>query len=441
MEDFSKSGKAPIDLTGDADEQASTGNAGGQATKPQGATGEARAGDQISDEELGARLLMFKCLESMSKDQSILEDGYYKCVEVVRGVMKEVSADLDDLENAYVAAVMKALAKWQESGAEALQAMHTANAKEWDKLHSQLIKATVEFRNACLEAETSETEGLSEVSRNIASGARKDPAVEILDLASKRTRKVVDDAAEEYLEALKDSWLGRVTSAQLPTLVASTSGVLMTFRTAVWHLISDESMWPSRLRSAGFCKMAPIVRQSLATIPALCGLVVPPRPAKAPVPPPLPVQSFLMRQTPAASSPQASISGYGSGGSTPAGTPTGAKRPFGALPRPESSPMGPPATTQPLPRRSQTPGAALTTTTPSQRPGLFSIMPSLKSGTPQSTASGGAGRGISSAAAAGLTVAVAGVSTPSSGRSFFATNPFSTRPAGHSQTSGARKGQ
>ena len=38
---------------------------------------------------------------------------------------------------------------------------------------------------------------------NIASGARKDPAVEILDLASKRTRKVIDDAAEEYLEALK----------------------------------------------------------------------------------------------------------------------------------------------------------------------------------------------------------------------------------------------
>ena len=86
-------------------------------------TSEARPGDQISDEELGARLLMFKCMESMSKDQSILEDGYYKCVELVRGVMKEVSADLDDLENTYVTAVMKALAKWQESGAEALQAM------------------------------------------------------------------------------------------------------------------------------------------------------------------------------------------------------------------------------------------------------------------------------------------------------------------------------
>ena len=63
-------------------------------------------------------------------------------------------------------------------------------------------------------------------------------------------------------------------------------------------------------------------------------------------------------------------------------------------------------------------------------------MPSLKSGAPPSTASGEAGRSISSAAAAGLTVAVAGVSTLSSGRSFFATNPFSTRPVGHSQTSG-----
>ena len=208
MEDFSKSGQATVDLAGSADEQASTGNIGSQATTPQGATGGGRAGNQISDAELGARLLMFKCLDSMSKDQNILEDGYYKCVEVVRVVVKEVSADLDEMENAYVTAVMKALAKWQESGAEAFQAMHTANAKEWDQLHTQLIKATVEFRNACLEAETSETNGLAEVSRKIASGARKDPAMEILELASQRTRKITEDAAEEYLEALKDSWLG-----------------------------------------------------------------------------------------------------------------------------------------------------------------------------------------------------------------------------------------
>ena len=257
---------------------------------------------------------MFKCLDAMSKDQSILEDGYFKCVEAVRKVVKEVSADLDEMENAYVAAVMRALAKWQESGAEALQAMHTADAKEWDKLHTKLIQATAEFRNECLEAETTETKGLAEVTRAIASGARKDPAIEILDLASQRTRKIVDDAAEEYLKALKDCWLDKASSEQLPTLVASTPGVLMTFRTAVWRLISDESVWPSRLRSAGFCKMAPIVRQSLATIPALCGLVVPPQPSEVPVPPASPVQTYLMKQAKASFSPQAPPSGYGSRG-------------------------------------------------------------------------------------------------------------------------------
>ena len=284
----------------------------------------------------------------MNNDQNILEDAYYKCVEVVRGVVKEVLADLDDMENAYVAAIMKALGKWQESGAKALQAMHTASAKEWDELHSELVRATVEFRNACMEAETIEANGLAEVSRKIASGARKDPATDILERALQKTRKVVDDAAETYLKALKDSWLGMVSSQQLPTLVASSYGVLMTFRTAIWHLISDESVWPSRLRSAGFCKMAPIVRQSLASIPALCGLVVPPRPAEAPATPPSPVQSYLMGKRSTAASPQASLSGYGSGGSTPSGTPTVLKKAFGALPQPSSSPMGPPATAQPL---------------------------------------------------------------------------------------------
>ena len=236
MEDFSKTGQVVMDLTESADDKVSTGNTGGQAAVPQ------PTGADISDEELTARLMMFKCLDAMSRDQSILEDGYFKCVEAVRKVVKEVSADLDEMENAYVAAVMRALVKWQESGAKALQAMHTADAKEWDKLHTNLIQATVEFRNECLEAETTKAKGLSEVTRAIASGARKDPAVEILDLASQRTRKIVDDAAEEYLKALKDCWLDKASSEQLPTLVASTPGVLMTFRMAVWHLISDECL-------------------------------------------------------------------------------------------------------------------------------------------------------------------------------------------------------
>ena len=46
------------------------------------------------------------------------------------------------------------------------------------------------------------------------------------------------------------------------------------------------------------------------------------------------------------------------------------------------------------------------------------------------------GCGLPSATAAGLTVAVPGAGTSLGGRSFFATNPYSARPAGHSQTAG-----
>ena len=294
------------------------------------------------------------------------------------------------------------------------------------------------MHNECLEAETTEAKGLSEIMRAIASGTRKDPAIEILDLASQQTRKIVDDVAEKYLGALRDCWLDKASSEQLPTLVAGTPGVLMTFRMAVWHLISDESVWPSRLRSAGFCKMAPIVRQSLATIPALCGLVVPPQPTEVPVPPPSPVQTYLMmKQAKASSSPQAPPSGYGSGGSTPAGTPTALRKSFGTLPQPGASPMGPPATTQPLPRRTQAPATASTSTGPSQRPGLFDTIPSMKLNVTPSTVSSGAGRGLPSAAAAGLTVATPGVGTSVGGWSSFATNLFGVHPVGRSQRAGA----
>ena len=286
------------------------------------------------------------------------------------------------------------------------------------------------------EAETAEVNGLSEVSRRITSGTRKDPATEILERASQKTQKITDDTAEMYLEALKDSWLGMVSAQQLPTLVASTSGMLMTFRTAIWSLISDESVWPSRLRSVGFCKMAPIVRQSLATIPALCSLVVPPRPAEAPVPPPSPVHSFLMKNSPAAASPQASLSGYGSRGSTPAGTLTAPKRTFGTLPQPGSSPMGPPATTQPMPHQPQIPGASPAATGSSQRPGLFSTIPSLRLAVLPGTVPHGVGHSVPSLSSAGLSVATPGLSTSVGGRSSFATNPYSTRPAGCSQTTG-----
>ena len=84
MEDFSKTGQVVMDLTESTDEKVSTGNAGGQAANPQGGAGGGPAGAEISDEELTACLMMFKCLDAMNKDQSILEDGYFKCVEAVR---------------------------------------------------------------------------------------------------------------------------------------------------------------------------------------------------------------------------------------------------------------------------------------------------------------------------------------------------------------------
>ena len=63
----------------------------------------------------------------MNRDLYILEEGYFKCMDAVRKVVKKISADLDALEDAYVKSVMASLAKWQATGANALQAMHTAS--------------------------------------------------------------------------------------------------------------------------------------------------------------------------------------------------------------------------------------------------------------------------------------------------------------------------
>ena len=219
--------------------------------------------------------------------------------------------------------------------------------------------------------------------------------------------------------------MGRVPYAMLPTVVASTHTVMMTFRTAVWRLISDESVWPTRIRSAGFCKMAPIVRQTLATIPALCGLVVPPHPAEAPAPPPSPVLSFLKQQGKVASSPQPS-SGFGSGGSTPAGTPTARGGPFGAMPPPLAPPISSVAPGhQPFPAS----GVGSSAVKASPRPGLFSTMAPLKyrpamGVTPTTTS-------------AGLAVAAPSAGADPGGRSSFALNAFGGLRAVRSHPSGS----
>ena len=370
MQHFPQVGQPVMDLTGAPNDRAAGANQGLQATQPLGAMG--GCGAQISDKELANQLTMFQCLDAMNRDLYILEEGYFQCVDAVRKVVKQISADLDALEDAYIKNVMASLAKWQATGASALQAMHTASVQEWDTRHKELIKATVDFRNECLEADTEQSKGMTELYKQIADGTRQDPAVAIIEASS----IITDKTSEEYHEAIKKTLMGRVPYAMLPTVVASTHTVMMTFRTAVWRLISDESMWPTRIRSAGFCKMAPIVRQSLATIPALCGLVVPPRPAQAPAPPPSPVLSFLKQQGKVASSPQPS-SGFGSGGSTPAGTPTGRKGPFGGMPPPLVPPISSTAPGhQPFPASGVSSSAAKA----SPCPGIFSTTAPLRFG-------------------------------------------------------------
>ena len=423
MQDFSQVGQPIVDLTGAPDDVAATANQGLQATLPPGVTG--GRGVQISDEELTGQLTLFQCLDAMNRDLYILEEGYFQCVDAVRKVVKQISDDLDALEDAYVKSVMASLAKWQATGANALQTMHTASVQEWDTRHKELIKTTMEFRNDCLEGDTEQSKGMTELYQQIADSTCQDPAVAIIEASSEETRKITDKTSDEYHEAIKKTLMGRVPYVMLPTVVASTHTIIMTFRTAVWLLISDESMWPTRIRSAGFCKMAPIVRQSLAAIPALCGLVVPPHPAEALAPPPSPVLSFLKQQGKVASSPQPS-SGFGSGGSTPDSIPAGRKGPFGAMP----PPMGPPiSSVAPGCQSFPATGVSSSAAKGSQRPGLFSTMAPSKLGPAMGV--------TSTTTSAGLAVATSSTGADPGGQSSFALNPFGALPAACSHPSGS----
>ena len=102
------------------------------------------------------------------------------------------------------------------------QAMHTATAQEWDVRHKELVEATATFRTECLEADTEQSKGMTNIYREIADGIRPDPAVAIIEAASEETRKITDKTSDKYHEAIKKTLMGRVPYAMLPTVVAST---------------------------------------------------------------------------------------------------------------------------------------------------------------------------------------------------------------------------
>ena len=103
MMDFSQLGRvgAPGDLTGPPPAHANlTSMAGEQATATEGAS-----------PDLVAEANMFKCLDTMSKDLAILEDRYFKCLDATTQVVKEFSAKMDALDDAYMVAIRAVMGK------------------------------------------------------------------------------------------------------------------------------------------------------------------------------------------------------------------------------------------------------------------------------------------------------------------------------------------
>ena len=241
---------------------------------------------------------MFKCLETMGDDLVILEDGYFDCFEATIQAVHEVSGEMDVLDDAYVTSVLGALGKWQEVGAQALQSMHTINPKEWDAQCKALDEATTAFHNACLEADTVQR-ALLKISHKVANGKQKNPAVQVMEAAIKCAHKIATMAVDNYHTAYPNNLMGKVSLEHLLILVANVQNVLVTFRTSIWRPIANKCIWPLWLKSTGFCKLAPVVKQTLTTILTLCGLIVPPHPSEAPAMPmplPSPVEEFMKKQ-------------------------------------------------------------------------------------------------------------------------------------------------
>ena len=160
-------------------------------------------------------------LGEMNDSLEHLERGYFDCFHEMVKATREVLADINEIDAAYIDTVLMAMAKWQADVTLAITDMHTDDCAVWDTNHNAIDKSTQKFRETCEASRIKRANAREARQKAVVEGNEKDPVLELLDRVLIKMRQVANRAIENFQKQFEEALVPSVPAEHLPILVSN----------------------------------------------------------------------------------------------------------------------------------------------------------------------------------------------------------------------------
>ena len=139
-----------------------------------------------------------QALGEMNDSLEHLERGYFVCFHEMVKATREVLADINEIDAAYIDMVLTAMAKWQMDVTLAITDMHTDDCAVWDANCNAIDESTQKFGETCEASRIKCANACEARQKAVVAGNEKDPVVKLLDRVLVKTRQAANRAIENF---------------------------------------------------------------------------------------------------------------------------------------------------------------------------------------------------------------------------------------------------
>ena len=180
----------------------------------------------------------------MNNSLEHLERGYFNCFHETVKAIREVLADINDIDATYIDMVLMAMAKWQKDVTLMITDMYTDDCVVWDAKCNTIDEATQKFGETCEASHIKCAAAREARQRAVVEGDKKNPVIELLDRVLVKTREAANKAMEAFQKQFEEALVPRMPAEHLPILVSNAYNTVSQFHMTIWRMVADECIMP-----------------------------------------------------------------------------------------------------------------------------------------------------------------------------------------------------
>ena len=207
-----------------------------------------------------------------------LERGYFDCFHETVKATREVLADINEIDTAYIDTVLTAMAKWQMDITLAITDMHTDDCALWDANCNAIDESTQKFGETCETSHIKRANAREAHQKAVVAGNEKDPVIELLDRVLVKMRQAANRAIENFQKQFEEALVPRVPAEHLPILVSNAYNTVSQFHMIIWRMVADECIMPMQHDYLTNHGLASVMQHALEKVPSTCMRNMPPCP-------------------------------------------------------------------------------------------------------------------------------------------------------------------